>query len=127
MRLAEDPENLIPKPFREQRWWLVMEREQRDRAVAFLVYLSELSRFLGAARKNICSNGVLGVVMGDPETCHHSIPLTELTRHLAQQAGWTQAFPDLTSTLRRRFQARVRRSSTNPIRGGDALDVYTGA
>jgi hypothetical protein len=115
-----DPDSL-PKRFQSQRWWTAMCREQPDRAAAFLVYLSELSTFLEVAGDRIATDGVLGVAIGDPQTCRRTIPLTEITRRLASRVGLEPAFPDVSSRLRRRFQSRSRRSSSRPIQSETLL------
>ncbi len=119
-RTGFDASILGPR-FGEGKWWNVMQRDQPSRAQDFLVFLNELSTFLAVARNHVRPDGVFGIAIGDPETCWTRIPLTAIVRDLATGAGFRQAYPDLHSGLRRRFQATDRRSSAAAIKSETLL------
>lgn len=96
-------------------WYQRGKKNDPPRLAAFLQYLSDLRKFLVIARRKINSNGILGLVLGNPETSRTRIPLAEIARTIALDVGFVEAVAPVRDKIRRRFQAGQRRSSAAPI------------
>jgi hypothetical protein len=113
VHLSEDEE--LPRRFAEEPWYRSLKRRDARRFLALLQYFADLRRFLDQCGRHVSAEGTIGVVLGDPEMGRKRVPLTAISESLAESAGLRQLQPAVNDRIRRRFQARNRRSSTEPI------------
>jgi hypothetical protein len=116
-RIGNSNEDALPPRHQSDRWWKAMRTHHPQRARAFLSFVDDLTSFLTTAEDQIPSDGAMGLVMGNPQTCGRwTIPLVEMTAEIAQEIGFREGYPRISSSLRRRFQSGNRRSSSSPIK-----------
>lgn len=105
----------LPRSIGNSGWARRVREVNPDRFEALLQYLIDIERFLTAAKSHLEDDGILGLVIGDPEMSRVRVPLTRLVRDLAGAVGFVSHCPPRRDRIRRRFQAGSRRSSSRPI------------
>ncbi len=108
-------EEHVPVVVRGCRWFRALVTAAPDRALSLACYLGDLRCALQALRSRFFSDGLLGMVIGDPEMAGVRIPLASLVSFLALQEGFAFASPPTCDQIRKRCQTPVRRSSREPI------------
>lgn len=109
-----DTDNL-PDGIQEQDWWDAAKEETPRRHIAFCQYLKDLRDFFDVAKERLSDDGLFGLVLGNPEMVGNRVPLVDIARGFAADAGFQEPVEPVKDEIRRRFQTSQRRNSTGPI------------
>lgn len=116
-------ENLLEQ-YSAERWYQTLSMRGSDRLEGLIRYFDDLGRFFSMCEAHVASEGIVGVVLGDPEMSGIRIPLVKVADDLARASGLVREREPLTDRIRRRFQTAQRRSSRSPI-SSETLLTYT--
>lgn len=105
----------LPDGLADQPWYAAAKEETPKRHAGFCQYLVDLGDFFATAKEQLSPDGLMGVVIGNPEMVGHRVPLVAIARALALDAGLEEAASPVRDEIRRRFQTSQRRSSNEPI------------
>jgi hypothetical protein len=102
-------------PFASEPWGRAIQEANPERFNAMMTYLIEIEAFLTIARDHLEPDGLLGMVIGDPEMSRIRVPLTRVIHDIAILVGFKDHSPPVVDRIRRRSQGPHRRSSNAPI------------
>jgi len=108
-------DSVLPARFSREAWCKKALLAGGGGRGALFQYFNELHLLIRISSSKLADEGILGLVVGDPETARLRVPLTAIARQFALDCGLSEIAPPRRDPIRRRFQARTRRSSSNPI------------
>ncbi|MCK4444492.1 MAG: hypothetical protein KAW09_08110 [Thermoplasmata archaeon] len=86
-----------------------------SRSEMFNQYLVDVRTFLVQAHAHLLDDGILGIIMGDPQIAMKRVPLSSLVTRIAENEGFELIEKPATDRIRNRIQNFNPRSATEPI------------
>jgi len=93
-----------------------IENNNPERTDTVITYLNDMSIVLRNMRSKLSEEGIIGLVIGNPEVADTRVPLNELIIELAEDNGLELYDTPKKDEITNRFQTPVRRSSSEPIK-----------
>jgi site-specific DNA-methyltransferase (cytosine-N4-specific) len=106
----------LPDSETRSSWYRTISRDNRyERLRMFLQYVHDLRIFLRLCARHLDKNGMLCLVIGNPEIAKCKVPLTRIARKVAEEEGFQLMMTPHIDRIRRRTQQFKLRSATGPI------------
>lgn len=106
---------LVPEAEMKRRWLRTLDRSGSRRAKSLATYLQDMRQSLRSLGKGVSNDGLIGMVLGEPEMAGVRVPLAKLVSYIALGEGLVLTCPPGRDRIRKRSQTPVRRSSKGPI------------
>lgn len=114
--LSEDDDLAFDKEYLERPIFEQIKQNNPDRVSTVITYLDDMKVTLENMTDRLNNDGLIGLVIGNPEVAGNRVPLHELIIDLANDSGLELADDPKKDEIVSRFQTPVRRSSNEPIR-----------
>lgn len=92
-----------------------IEEESADRLDSVVTYLNDISIVMKNMKSKLKDDGIIGLVVGNPEVANIRVPFHKMIIEVAQEHGMVIRGNPKKDKISNRFQTPVRRSSDNPI------------
>jgi SAM-dependent methyltransferase len=105
----------LPSTITKEDWFLTLSVKSPTRLALLVQYLNDMSKFFHIARRRLADGGRLGIVIGNPEVARIRVPLNEVVRILAEDAGLRMYGLSEEDRIKSRVQNLRLRSASAPI------------
>jgi SAM-dependent methyltransferase len=108
----------LPDSESRSRWYRTLRIDDRakKRLQMFLQYVHDFRVFLRLCARHLSEQGVLYLVIGNPEIAKHKIPLTRIIQEIAEEEDLQLMTTPRLDRIRSRTQQFKLRSATGPIK-----------
>lgn len=108
----------LPDSETRSSWYRTLSKEEqaRKRLQMFLQYIHDFRVFLRLCARHLSKQGVLYLVIGNPEIAKRKVPLTRIIQGIAEKEGLQLMTTPRLDKIRHRTQQFKPRSATGPIK-----------